>query len=320
MTNKFWPFLKSGDIVDIIAPSSSVPTDNLNEYYLKAQASLAKFGLIARIPLDLITPGKDLFSANSLEYRAEHLIYALTNTESKAVWAIRGGYGAAKLIPFLEKIEEPKQAKLLLGFSDITALHLFLENKWHWSSMHSAVINQIIINSKLLDELKPIIFGDQVSISYTQLTPLNNIAKQVQNISASITGGNLSLVQTSLATSWQINAPGKIVFLEDVGEQGYRIDRMLNQLLQAGVFDNAKAVIFGEITPPAGEIDLCSLAIENFAQQLNIPVLSLPIIGHNINSNSPLALGTPCSLSLGEHPLLVCTTGGISPSIEVEIC
>jgi muramoyltetrapeptide carboxypeptidase len=157
---------------------------------------------------------------------------AFTNNISKAIWAIRGGYGAAKLIPFLDELSPPKTNKLLLGFSDITALHLFLENKWHHASLHCAVINQLINNPELLYELKPILFGEEVQIIYDQLIPLNDLAKLNEIINATITGGNLSIVQTSIATSWQINTENKIIFLEDVGEEGYRIDRMLNQLLE----------------------------------------------------------------------------------------
>ncbi len=312
MTNQPWHFLKPGDIVDIIAPSSTVPTDNLIEYYQQIKNCFSQIGLIARIPENLITIGEDLFSANTLEYRNSHLIDSFTNKVSKAIWAIRGGYGAAKIIPFLDKLAITPEPKLLLGFSDITALHLFVANKWHWSSMHSAVINQLLQNPKLLTELKPLIFGTETQISYHPI-PLNDLAKQSQCINGEITGGNLSIVQTSLATSWQINAKDKIIFLEDIGEQGYRIDRMLNQLLQAGVFDSAKAVIFGEITPPKDiSPDLCSKAIEHFAKELNLPVLSLPIIGHNLEHNSPLPLGTSCNLSLGEESILTCTTGGIN--------
>jgi len=312
MDNKFWKFLQPGDVIDIIAPSSTIPSKNLLEYYQKIEECFKKIGLIARIPSNLIVIGKDPFSANNIEYRAKHLIDCFNNDTSKAIWSIRGGYGAAKIIPFLEKISPPKNIKLLLGFSDITALHLFLENKWNICSMHAPVINQLINNEKLLEELEPIIFGNKKTIIYDQIIPLNNFAKENITIKSSITGGNLSLVQTSLATSWQIQPKDKIIFLEDVGEQGYQIDRMLNHLFQAGVFSSAKALIFGEITPPKDiEPDLCSKAIENFSNQLNIPVLSLPIIGHNVRKNSPLPLGTLSELKLGEQPILTCLSGGI---------
>ena len=307
MTNK-WVFLKEGDIVDIVAPSNSAHVEDLALYYQKVKDILSAIGLVARLPDDLIDKSKDLFSANSLEYRTQHLVYSLTNPESKAVWAIRGGYGASKIIPVLETIEPPKQAKLLLGFSDITVLHLFVQNKWHWTSLHSPVLNQIVNNAAYLEPLKPILFG-QETVHYDQLRPLNEAAKQEQIIDGDITGGNLSMVQTSLATSWQINAKDKIIFLEDVNEEGYRLDRMLNHFLQAGVFAQAKAVIFGEFTPPKDH-QLCGPAIENFAQQLNIQVLSFPFIGHG-DINLPLPLGSSCSLSLGVELTLTCVTGGI---------
>jgi muramoyltetrapeptide carboxypeptidase len=314
MIKKSWSFLNSGDIVDIIAPSFTVPADNLSQYYQKAKQTLDQIGVVARIPDDLIVLGRDPFAANSLEYRKNHLIEVLNNTDSKAIWAIRGGYGAAQIIPFLENIAEPKLTKLLLGFSDITALHLFIEKKWQWPSMHSAVINQLVNNSNLLQELKPILFGEKLDITYDQLLPLNLAAQENKVIEAEITGGNLSIVQTSLATSWQINAKDKIVFLEDVGEIGYRIHRMLNQLTQAGIFKEAKAIIFGEITPGLEKDggDKCPLAVEDFIKNINntIPILSLPIIGHNTQCNSPLPLNTKCKLTLGNKPLLSCESGG----------
>ena len=127
MNNKSWKFLQPGDVIDVIAPSSTVPSENLLEYYTKIEEFFKKIGLIARIPNDLIVIDKDLFSANDLGYRAKHLIDCFNDKTSKAIWSIRGGYGAAKIIPFLEQTSPPKNTKLLLGFSDITALHLFLE-------------------------------------------------------------------------------------------------------------------------------------------------------------------------------------------------
>ncbi len=300
MTNKNWQVLKPGDIVDVIAPSFNVP-GVLEEVYAKTKAALESIGLIACIPDDLIDMGKDLFSTNSLEYRANHLVHALTNSQSKAVWALRGGYGAAKLIPFLEAIKPPSNAKLLLGFSDITALHLFLLKKWKWSCLHSPVLNQIITNKELLEPLKPILF-EQKPIHYTQLMPLNKAALAPNIIEAPITGGNASLVQTSLATSWQIETEDNIIFLEDVGERGYQIDRMLNHFLQAGIFNHAKAVIFGDFSDGSEKdgTNLVPATLRNFAQSLKLPVLSFPFIGHNINCNLPLPLGIKCRLTLGD--------------------
>ena len=314
MTNQPWAYLKPGDIVDVIAPAFAPITDDLPAYYIKITNILASMNLKARIPVDLVEFGADLFAANTIEYREKHLIYALNNSESNAVWAVRGGYGAAELIPALEKIIAPNQPKLLLGFSDITALHLYINNNWHWNSMHAPVLNQAINNPHLLYPIKPLIFGYNETIGYdNKISPLNDLAKISGKITAEITGGNLALVEASLATSWQIQAKDKIIFLEDVGERGYRIDRMLHHLLQAKVFAQAKAVIFGEITPEleADGKDLCAPAIHEFANKLNIPVFSLPFIGHSSAHNLPLPLGTDCNLILGDNPSLTCAVGGI---------
>lgn len=303
---KHWQFLKPGDIVDIVAPSSNVPR-NLEEAYKRTHEILEQMGLVARLPEGMIISGRDPFSANDLETRTSQLIEALTNETSKAVWPIRGGYGAAKIIPFLEQITPPIKPKLLLGFSDITALHLFLQSKWHWSSLHSPVINQLITNPELIGVVKPVIFGEK-PIQYKGFKPLNKLAEIPQIIEAEITGGNLSLLQASLATAWQIDGKDKIIFIEEVGERGYRIDRMLNHLLQAGVFKEAKAVIFGEITPEL-EMDksnLCMVAIENFAKNLNIPALHFPFIGHDSKNNLPLPFGNICSLTTGIDSHLDC--------------
>lgn len=307
-----WSPLQKGDTIDIIAPSSGVPTENLLVFYEKIRDFFFKHDLIARIPNDLIDQSKNPFTANSLDYRLTHLVDALTNTVSKAVWAIRGGCGAAKLLPHLNEIDKPTTNKLLLGFSDITAIHLFLENRWNFSSVHSPVVNQIVSNDSLFKELKPIIFGQEKKITYTKLLPLNEAANQKISISATTTGGNLSIIQTSLSTIWQINGKDKIIFLEDVNEQGYQIDRILDHLNQAGVFKEAKAIIFGEFIPPKNaSSDLCFYAIKNFAIEMTIPVLSMPIIGHDIFKNSPLPLGTECQLILGESISLICDTGAI---------
>ncbi len=306
-----WKYLQEGDIIDIIAPSSGVPTDNLQEYYSKVKDLFFRHGLVARINEDLIVIENDPFSANSLNYRKDHFISCLTNKESKAVWAIRGGYGAAKILPFLEKLDLPQTNKLLLGFSDITALHLYFNKNWKFASLHAPVVNQALVNEKFMDEILALITGKKQMIDFNNLKALNEFAKEQVSISATIIGGNLSLIQTSLATSWEIDSEGKILFIEDVGEQGYKLDRMLNHLLQAGIFAKAKAVIFGQFNPPKDIVpDLCEVAIENFAKELQIPAISLPLIGHSFVDNSPLPFGALCDLTLGDNILLKCSTGG----------
>ena len=312
MGNNNWVYLQKNDPVYVIAPSSLPQNlDNYLVYLTSISEAVTNLSFTAEIAADLIAPNQDLFSANNLAYRVASFIAAL-NSACKAIWAIRGGYGAAKLIPFLKDIPAPVQPKLLVGFSDITALHLFVNKFWHWPSLHAPGLNLLIKEHKLSDsaELTAALLKGEISqLEYQQFTPLNQLAKETTEINSEIIGGNLALVQTSLGTIWEINANDKIIFLEDVAEAPYRVDRMLNHLLQAGVFDSVKAVIFGSFTYKNSE--LMMQVLTQFAMQLLVPVIKTDLFGHLIDSNFPLPLGTNSSIKINDNNItLICQTGG----------
>src|SRR5262245_43885205 len=108
--------LQSSDVIDIIAPSSACPMEDIPAI----KALITSLGLRCRIPEDLF--GKNLFSANSDEMRFKYLQEAL-QSDSKAIWCVRGGYGATRLIPYLAQLTPISSVKMLIGSSDITALH-----------------------------------------------------------------------------------------------------------------------------------------------------------------------------------------------------
>lgn len=297
MPSTWLPPLKPNDIIEIIAPSSGFQPDVIDAVKSVADS----WGLQARIPDDLF--GDDLLCANSDEMRFQHLKNALYSNDSRYIWVLRGGYGATRLLPMLNELDPPLKPKLLMGFSDITALHIFLNQKWGWPALHGCVASQIArqkVSAESGDLLKSILFGDQKEDFSYSLKPLNASAQKVQSIQASIAGGNLSLVQSSLGTFWQLDGKDKIILLEDVDEKGYRIDRSLNHLYQAGVFSNAKAVILGDFTG-AKEDDGTSLVepvIDRFASSLSIPALRIAGVGHGF-VNLPVPFGFPVTLQTG---------------------
>ncbi len=153
---KPWLPLKKNSTIDIIAPAGGISDPSTLE---KLKNLLGNWQLISRISPDLFGP--DLLCANSGEKRFQQLEEALTNTESHAIWCLRGGYGCTRLIPYLLKLTAPKKCKLFIGFSDITALHLFLQQKWHWQTLHGPSLNQVthhLIETESSNELKKIIF------------------------------------------------------------------------------------------------------------------------------------------------------------------
>ena len=293
------PVLKPGDSVEIIAPASRCTDEVLSD--LKDLMGSWQLNCI----IDQAIFGNDLLCANTDEIRFNLLRKALLNSATKAVICARGGYGSMRLLPQLSQITPVNPPKLFVGMSDITAIHLFLEQQWQWPTIHGALARDKFSPESILS-LKSILFGDVEQISLSGL-PLNELAASDKVIEARLTGGNLTLVQTSIGTIWQLDGQNKIIFLEEVGERGYRVDRMLEHLSQASVFKEAAAILFGDFltgNEPNGS-SLVKPVLERFAQNSPIPVAQIEGIGHGY-TNFPLLLGAVAKLQLGERVELTC--------------
>jgi muramoyltetrapeptide carboxypeptidase len=201
--------------------------------------------------------------------------------------------------------------KILIGYSDITALHIICTQKYGWSTLHGRTLSEFIVrktNEAEISAMKEALFG-RVKATFNNLKLLNTVNLSDKEIKSEVVGGNLALIQTSLGTPWQFNADNKIVLLEDVDERGYSIDRMLTHLTHAGIFDKALAVMIGDImcNPEKDGTMLCDMAVARFANSLNIPVLSCSQVGHG-EYNWPVPFNMPAILTLGELPTLVIDT------------
>lgn len=298
MTKKL-PLLVPGDVVDIIAPASRIKDVALDALITCLEAW--QLQCVVSEPL----LGDDLFCANTDAMRLQHLQQALLHSESKAIIAARGGYGSMRLIPALQKLPTPSEPKIFIGMSDITALHLFFQQKWQWPTIHGAIAPNNFSEESHYRMQKLLFKKDPVCFSH--LVPLNKAAEKEVQIKASIIGGNLSLVQASMGTPWQLDGAHKIILLEEVGERGYRIDRMLEQLKQAAIFEKTKAILFGDYTKglePDGS-SLIEATLKRFADACPIPVLRITGIGHDY-SNLPIPLGVHTELILGKKAELIC--------------
>lgn len=309
MQKKSWSYLSKNDIVDIIAPASQAPLDKLQDGVRWVES----IGLVPRFPQNIIKT--DLFFASSLESQLSHLTDALYS-DAKAIWCLRGGYGSMRLIPHLKKLKPPKKPKLFIGFSDITALHLYFAQEWNWPVIHGRTISQMHPDLKNTPDrkfLKDVIFGKKSEKTFKRLRPLNEAAREKSLVEGPIIGGNLRIIQSSLGTEWELKAKGKILFIEDVGERGYSVDRMLEQLLQAKLIDRGlKAVVFGDFTEGLEKDgkDLTGEAIERFAKKVKYPVLKGLPAGHGVELNYPIPFNTPSELQLGPLGELTCLYGG----------
>lgn len=309
-----WTYLKQGDLIEVVATAPGISLASLEEDLYIIENFISSLGLVSNIDREKIALGAAYFSNEAQHIRQKSLIDALQNDQAKAIWFLRGGYGSSKLLAQLAQINKPKEAKLLIGYSDLNTIHLWTNKFWHWPSLHARVLYDFIEKQDHpdLQSLKNIIFGVDKQVIYDHLVPLNDAAKINQNISGKITGGTLQVLQSVIGLEWQFDPSDKILFFEEIFDRGVRLDRTLNQFKELGLFKNAKAILFGDIIcgrETSGE-QHCDIAIKHFADNMNIPVLSISGIGHG-KLNYPLPLNTDSLLSLqGANASLTCKTGG----------
>ena len=283
-------------IIDVIAPARA----NFSMTSDQIKAVISDYGFKARFPSDMVQKGVDLLCCNSIETRTEYLIEALTNKSSKIIWALAGGYGTTQLLPALDGIDFSNNKKLIVGFSDITALSIYMMQKHKWPCVHARNIRGIV-EGKGTDAEKSLLQGVFVNkyadFAYS-LSPFNEQATQEKKLSSECMGTNLALVQCSLGTNWHIKTKGKILLLEDIDEPGYRVDRMLVHLDQAGVFDGVKALILGDFSC-GKESELVQKVLKRFFAAKEFPVCKTDKFGHG-KHNYPMPLGVKSTLSLGK--------------------
>lgn len=300
--------LHPGDTVDVVMPGFRAPEENVK----LGMAYIKKLKLVPRAPEDLV--GEDLLCANSDERRFEHLKAALYS-DSKAVWCVRAGYGAIRLIDRLRKLRPPRKRKLFIGYSDVTTIHHFLNHEWNWPTVHGPVLDRLGtggFGDVEREELRDLLFGKAKEIRFSGLTPLNESARKKGIVRGKVFGGNLTVLQTTLGTPLQNNRSG-MLFLEDIGERGYRIDRMLQHFAQAGALRRVKAIVLGSFVGGAetGGGDLVRPVLERFAKEQKAPVFIGMKAGHG-DIQRPVCFNTEAVLRCGPEGDL--RIGGFSSS------
>lgn len=298
-----WKHLKKGDKIYLIATSGKLSQEKLEN----AKKYIENLGFTPKVSPQIF--GDHPLYAHSKEIRFKNLLEALNDKESKAIWCLRGGAGATHLIPLLHQEEKPETEKLFIGFSDITCLHIFFSQNWGWTPIHGPCLSQVAekdVAKESVDLLNNLIMGQSKDFSLEDLRPLNEAARLKGKIEASLVGGNLSLVQCSLGTIWQLETKNKLLFLEDIGEAVYRTLERLEHLKQNGLFEECLGLVlcdfsFKEEDP--SEEEIYTKEFDRWASTMNIPVLRTKKIGHG-KDNIPVSVGGGVCLALGDRASL----------------
>jgi len=258
--------------------------------------------------------GADLFYANTDQFRAADLIDALTDS-STVVWCARGGEGASRLIPYLEALPADRKQKIrdarktLVGYSDVMALHLYLQTVYGWQTVHGTMLEMIAngtVDRRSVDALVALVTGRSDRVRY-ELRPIAvDGLRNAVSLRSKVAGGNLTLVENSLGTPCSFRGDGKIVFLEDVRVKPYSLERSLDHMKLAGVFDGTTAVVFGSFRAedqrtascndvPSSHDHLTAVVFQRFAAAVSFPVFHVDGIGHSY-VNNPLPLNTEATV------------------------
>lgn len=289
------PYLKPGDSIVILAPAGILK--HRQETMKKAKELAESWGLKVRL-------GKNIFNKNSHfagtdDERTADFQEALDNKNIKAIWSGRGGYGSVRVLDKLDYTTFLKNPKWVIGYSDITAFHSHIHNlgvETMHAMMGTSVDDKPEETIETLASFKKAIFGKQ--LKYTIPSSKYN---RKGNVEGQIVGGNLALLASMLGSKSQTNTKGKIIFIEEIGEYKYSIDRMLQSLKRAGYFKNCAGVIIGDISKIKKNSTNWGHTIEELVldvvKEYDFPVLFDFPAGHNAD-NRALIFGRNIQLTV----------------------
>lgn len=288
--------LNPGDLVAIVAPASNLKQD----YLARGVAELERLGFRVQHRPDILDKAR--YTAGSDARRADELMEAFADPAVKAVWAARGGYGVMRLLPMLDENLLRANPKVFIGYSDMTALHLYLYRRFGWVSFHGPMAAKDLAGgSEHYDR-------ETLLAAITQAKPMGAIKSAKTEmlhcgsgnaVSGRLLGGCLSLIAAMMGTPDELNTRGAILFLEDTGTQPYAIDRMLQQLRLAGKFDEVRGIVFGEMTDCVQHAEQGYSIQDVLAEctaELGIPVMFGLPSGHSPIGNLTLPLGVTATL------------------------
>jgi len=303
------PRLAPGDLVALISPASPPGSRSL---FLRGRRRLEALGL-------RVAPGRHALSeraylAGTDQERLEDLEWALLDRDVKAIFCSRGGYGVARFLPEFDPQMARRHPKALVGFSDITTLHLALQRAGvvsFWGPMPCVDSGWTPFSLRSLKRalMSPTPLGlVPFSKGHAPATLRAGVAR------GPLTGGTLSLLAASLGTWYEVETEGRIVFLEDVDEEPYRVDRMLTQMVAAGKLADAAGIAIGIFTGaasrncPGRRTFTLQEVLADRLVPLKVPILANVAVGH-VSDQVTLPYGVTACLDARAKSLEILQTG-----------
>jgi len=294
-------YLKEGDCIGITASARKISKEEIN-HSIKIFES---WGLKTKLAKGIFEEENQFAGSDST--RANAFQQLLDDDSVKAIICARGGYGTVRIVDRLDFSNFVKKPKWICGYSDVTVLHSHINRNFNISTIHSCIPLNMLpekINNESVNSLRRLLFGQEnkVEIPYHQLN------KNIKNTDGVLIGGNLSVLISLLGSKSDINTEGKILFIEDLDEYLYHIDRMMMAMKRAGKLENLKALIVGGMsemrdnTIPFGK-DAYQIISECVAEYSYPVIFDLPA-GHQA-LNLALKLGSETRISISDQRILI---------------
>lgn len=305
--------LTKGDTVGVIAPASSLSAADFD----KALQNLADLGFKTKV--GKYARGRNGFLAGTDKERLEDLHWAFSDKEIDAVWCVRGGYGVSRLLPDVDFKLIKKNPKIFIGYSDITALHLAISQNCGLVTFHGPVaastysdypkkhVVNVLMNpsAPYKIELSPDNQAKESNLFKTEVITKGKARGK-------LIGGNLSLLTALAGTPFGLQkVKGKILFTEDVGEQPYRVDRMLTQLMQSVDLRSLAGIalgIFEDCNPKDPNSQSLIEVVKDRLGNLGIPIIYGLSFGH-IRDQFTLPVGIEAELDTENATMTFLETG-----------
>lgn len=277
--------LTEGSLIGLIAPGGDVSEKQLKE----AQQNLENLGFKTYFTQNILA--KEGYLAGSDEQRASDIMHMFTNPKVDAIFCVRGGYGTARTLNLLNYEQIKQNPKILIGYSDITALITALYQRIGLVSFHGPVATSTF-NSFSIESMKNVIQTPQNEYIYDYLREKDTEQSSEYDVytisggkaSGKLIGGNLMMLVSLVGTKYEPDFEDKIIFIEEVREKPYKVDRMLTQLLMATNFSKAAGIVCGIFNKCDAENLDESFSLKEVLtrrlQPLNIPIFYGAPFGH----------------------------------------
>ncbi|PWN07087.1 S66 peptidase family protein [Rhodohalobacter mucosus] len=295
--------LREGDTVALTAPAGIVYDEN---EFIRMQGVLESIGL--RVIFGEHVRKRNGYLAGTDRERAEDINRFFADPGVSAIVAVRGGWGSARILPLLDFDLIRANPKIYCGFSDNTTLHLALLRYAELVSFHGPNGTSEWTDLTVQNFKSVLMNGDQTV--YRSKSDVETLVSGMAE--GRLIGGNLSILTTSLGTPYQPDTEGAILFVEDIGEEPYKVDRMLTHLGQAGMLDGIRGFIFGRCTdcpePSSSGFTLKSVLLHHI-RPLGVPAIMGADIGHD-SHNFTIPMGLQAVLD---------ATGGVFKLLEPAV-